>query len=152
MELHQTCDRKISGFGALTADTKARLLHDSNGSMHRCRLRLKCDGTCAETRFHLSAKRTSPFKSAGESVQSTIGSRGVRVSGSNAGYTMFRGSFESTHSIRHFPPSLPQTCVAVCHHVSIGFYLTDLVVSRKWQSATGSHNYDTWRNIFCSWL
>jgi len=29
------------------------------------RLRLKCDGTHAETRFRLSAKRTSPFKSAG---------------------------------------------------------------------------------------
>jgi hypothetical protein len=31
----------------------------------RGRLRLKCDGTRAETRFRLSAKRTSPFKSAG---------------------------------------------------------------------------------------
>jgi len=30
-----------------------------------CRLRLKCDGTCAETRFRLSARRTSTFKSAG---------------------------------------------------------------------------------------
>jgi hypothetical protein len=29
------------------------------------RLPLKCDGTRAETRFRLSAKRTSPFKSAG---------------------------------------------------------------------------------------
>jgi len=29
------------------------------------RLRLKCDGTRAETTFRLSAKRTSPFKSAG---------------------------------------------------------------------------------------
>ena len=29
-----------------------------------CRLRLKCDGARAETRFRLSAKRTSPFKSA----------------------------------------------------------------------------------------
>jgi len=29
------------------------------------RLRLKCDGTHAETRFRLSTKRTSPFKSAG---------------------------------------------------------------------------------------
>jgi hypothetical protein len=47
------------------------------------RLRLKCDGTGAETRFHLSAKRTSPFKSAGASVQSTTGSRSVRISGSN---------------------------------------------------------------------
>jgi hypothetical protein len=37
----------------------------------RGRLRLKCDGTRAETRFRLSAKRTSPFKSAGASVQST---------------------------------------------------------------------------------
>ena len=53
-----------------------------------CRLRLKCDGTRAETRFRLSAKRTSPFKSAGTSVQSTTGSRCVRISGSNAGYTI----------------------------------------------------------------
>ena len=29
------------------------------------RLRLKCDGTRAETTFRLSAKRTSPFKPAG---------------------------------------------------------------------------------------
>jgi hypothetical protein len=54
--------------------------------------RLKCDGTRAATRFRLSAKRTSPFKSAGASVQSTTGSRGVRISDNNAGYTMFRGS------------------------------------------------------------
>jgi hypothetical protein len=46
------------------------------------RLRLKCDGTRPETRFRLSAKRTSPFKSAGASVQSTTGSRGVHISGS----------------------------------------------------------------------
>ena len=52
------------------------------------RLRLKYDGTRAETRFSLSAKRTSPFKSAGASVQSTIDSRGVRISGSNTGCTM----------------------------------------------------------------
>jgi len=52
-------------------------------------LRLKCDGTHAETRFRLSAKRMTPFKSAGASVQSTTGSRGVLISGSNAGYTMF---------------------------------------------------------------
>jgi hypothetical protein len=61
-----------------------------------CRLRLKCDGTRAETRFRLSAKRTSPFKSAGASVQSTTGSRGVRIRGSNAGYTMFRSSVKAT--------------------------------------------------------
>jgi hypothetical protein len=58
------------------------------------RVRLKCDGTRAETRFRV--KRTSPFQSAGVSVQSTTGSRGVHISGSNAGYTMFRGSVKST--------------------------------------------------------
>ena len=51
----------------------------------RSGLSLKRDGTRAETRFRLSAKRTSQFKSAGASVQSTTGSQGVRISGSNAG-------------------------------------------------------------------
>ena len=60
-------------------------------SKYTGRLRLKCDGTRVETRFRLSAKWTSPFITAGASVQSTTGSRGVRISGSNAGY-MFRGS------------------------------------------------------------
>jgi hypothetical protein len=73
------------------------------------RLRLKCDGTRAETRFRLSAKWTSPLKSAGASIQSTIGSRGVLISGSNARYTMFRGSVKSTGYPLHSPvsPSLP---------------------------------------------
>jgi hypothetical protein len=73
------------------------------------KLRLKCDGTRAETRFRLSAKRTSPFRSAGASVQSAAGSRGVRISGSNAGYTMLRGSVKSTGYPLHSPiaPSLP---------------------------------------------
>jgi hypothetical protein len=56
---------------------------------HVGRLRLKCDGTRAEARFRLSAKQTSPFKSAGTLVRSVTGSRGVPISGSNAGYTMF---------------------------------------------------------------
>ena len=50
-----------------------------------CITRAECDGTRAETRFRLSPKRTSPFKSVGASVQSTAGSRGVRISLSNAG-------------------------------------------------------------------
>ena len=87
------------------------------------RLRLKCDGTRSETRFCLSAKRTSPFKSAGASVPSTTGGRGVRISGSNAGYTKFRGCerywlptpFASS-------PSLPLPCVTVWHRVSTGLY------------------------------
>ena len=39
-----------------------------------CIARAKRDGTRAETRFRLSPKRTSPFKSVGASVQSTAGS------------------------------------------------------------------------------
>jgi hypothetical protein len=88
--------------------------------MARGRLRLKCDGTRAETRFRLSAKRTSPFKSAEASVQSATDSRGVRISGSNAGCTVFRGSVKSTgyplHSL--VSPSLPLSCVTVCHRIS----------------------------------
>jgi hypothetical protein len=82
------------------------------------RLRLKCDGTRAEARFRLSAKRTSPFKSAGASVQSTTGSRGVRISGSNAGCTMFRGSVRvlATHSIRQFPLHFPPVRLRVPSH------------------------------------
>ena len=50
---------------------------------------LKCDDTREKTRFSFSAKRMSPFKLAGASVRSTTGSRGVHISGSNAGYTIF---------------------------------------------------------------
>ena len=86
------------------------------------RLRLKCDGTRAETRFRLSAERTIPFKSAGASVQSTAGSRGVRISGINAGYTMFRGSVKSTGYPLHSPvsPSFPLPCFTVSRHISTG--------------------------------
>jgi len=85
---------------------------------------LKCDGTRPETRFRLSAKRMSPFQSTRASVQSTTGSRGVRISGSNAGYTMFRSSVKGTGYPLHSPvsPSLPHRCVTVCHHISTGVY------------------------------
>ena len=98
------------------------LLHSFHLNISRAtkitgRLRLKCDGTRTETRFCLSAKRTSQFKSAGASVQSTTDSRGVRISGSNAGYTKLGGSegywlptpFASFHftspPVRHWVPS-----------------------------------------------
>jgi hypothetical protein len=89
------------------------------------RLRLKCDGTRAEIRFRLSAKRMSPFKSAGASVHSTTGSRGVRISNSNAGYTMFRGSVKSSGYPLYSPvfPSLALPFVTVCHHITTGLYL-----------------------------
>jgi len=75
--------------------------------------------------FFFRAKRTSPFISAEASVQSTAGSRGVRISGSNAGYTMFRGSVKSTGYPLYSPvsPPLPLPCVTMCHHISTGLYL-----------------------------
>ena len=97
---------------------------------------LKCDGTRAETRFRLSAKRTSLFKSAGASAQSTTGSRGVRISRSNAGYIMFRGSVKSTDYPLHSPvsSSLPIRCVTVCHHTSTGVYKYDDTVKNSQQA------------------
>ena len=78
--------------------------------------------------FVFRAKRTSPFKSrgGGASVQSTAGTRGVRISGTNAGYTMFRGSVKGTGYPLLSPvfPSLPLPCVAVCHHISTGVCFT----------------------------
>jgi hypothetical protein len=100
-------------------------VHNTTTTRQRCRLRLKSDGTRAETRFRQSAKWTSLFKSAGASVQSTTRSRGVGISGCNAGYTMFRGSVNSTGYPLHSPvsPSLPLPCVTVCHHISTGLYI-----------------------------
>jgi hypothetical protein len=83
-----------------------------------CRQRLKCDGTRAEPRFRLSAKRTSPFKSAWASVQSTTGRRGVRICGSNAGYTMFRGSVKGTGYPLHSPFTSPLVRHRVTSHFS----------------------------------
>ena len=78
---------------------------------------LKCDGTRAETRFPLSAKRAIPFQSAGVSVQSTTGSRVVRISASNAGYTMFRGSVKGTYWLPTPFSSFPFTSPPVRHRV-----------------------------------
>jgi len=48
--------------------------------------------------FVFRAKRTSPFKSAGGGPQFSrlLRNRGVHISGSNAGYTMFRDSVKGT--------------------------------------------------------
>jgi len=45
----------------------------------------------------------------GASVQTTVGSRGVRIGVSNAGYTIFRGTVRvlATHSIYQFPLHFP---------------------------------------------
>ena len=125
------------------------------------RLRLKCDGTRAETRFRLSAKRTSPFKSAWVSVRSTTGSRGVRISGSNVGYTVFRGSVKGTGYPLHSPASssIPLPCVTVCHHISPGLSITShlmigmtilSIISGLTVALPGSDTASTWMHLCAS--
>jgi hypothetical protein len=69
------------------------------------RLHLKCDGTRAETGFRLSAKRTSPFKSAGEGQFSRL--LAAEVCASAVVMLDTRSEAVSrvlaTHSIRQFP-------------------------------------------------
>ena len=91
----------------LELDIKSECWKNKTGSVSIARA--EPDGTRAETRFRLSPKRTSPFKSAGASVQSTAGSRGVRISFSNAGYTTFGGGVRvlATDSICQFPLHFP---------------------------------------------
>ena len=93
------------------------------------RQRLKCDGTRAETRFRLSAKRTSQFKSAGASIQSTTCRRAVHISLQDLGCSckpVFCSHVTLTGYTIHSlvaPSLLP--CVTVCHHISTGLYQTN---------------------------
>jgi len=110
---------------------------------------LKCDGARAGTRFCLSAKRKNPFKSAGASVQSTTDSRGVRISDSNAGYTMFRGSVNGTGyptSFASFPFTFPPIRHRVPSHfnwsLTPGTFGEPIEVScRAWQTFVLTRSY-----------
>jgi len=103
-------------------------------------------------RFRLSAKRTSPIKSAGVSVQSTTGSRGVRISSSNVGYTMFWGSVKSIGYPLHLPvsPSLPLPCVTVCHRISTGLYFSRHPVHTN--NLTDSHHCHACNSIITNYI
>ena len=89
------------------------------------------------------------------SVQSTTGSRGVRISGSNAGYTMFRGSVKGTGYPLHSP--LPLPCVTVCitfqldstigqlssaQNKRVSGHITSMLVFRIADSQTKQNFYD----------
>ena len=90
-----------------------------------CRVRPKCDGTRARNQISSFGETDESISiGRGASVQSTYGSRGVRISGSNAGYTMFRGSVKGTGYPLYSPvsPSLPLPPVG--HHVPPRFNWT----------------------------
>ena len=97
------------------------------------RLCLKCGGTRPETGFLLSVKRTSQFKSAGASFQSTTGSQGVRIKRSNAGYSKFHGSVKGTGYPLHSPVS-PFTSPPTRHRVPSHFNwaLSKIMTLYKW--------------------
>jgi len=87
------------------------------------------------------------FKSAGASVQSTTGSRGVRISCSNAGCTMSRGSAKSTTGYPLYSPvslsfPLPALPCAITFQLesSCGRGLV-LLPSLRWRA--------TWQLIWC---
>ena len=74
------------------------------------RLRLKCDGTRAETRFRLSAKRTSPFKSAegrqfNRILAAEVCASAVVMLDTPCSEVVWR--ILATHSIRQFPLHFP---------------------------------------------
>jgi len=78
--------------------------------MARSRLRLKCDGTLAETRFRLSAKRTSQFKSTGRRqfsrlLTAEVCASAVVVLGTPCSKVVRR--VLATHCIRQFPFTSP---------------------------------------------
>ena len=80
------------------------------------RLRSKCDGTRAETRFRLSAKRTSPFKSAGgrqfsRLLAAEVCASAVVMLDTPCSEVVWR--VLATHSIRQFPLHFP-TLASLC--------------------------------------
>jgi hypothetical protein len=96
-------------------------------SLDTSRLRFKCDGTRADTRFRISVKRTSLFKSAGASNQSTTGRRAVHISLQGL-YCSCKPVFCSHVTLAGYPlhslvfPSLLLLCFTVCYHISTGLY------------------------------
>jgi len=73
------------------------------------RLRLKCDGTRAETIFRLSAQRKSPFKSAGRQfsrlLSAEVYASAVVILDTPSSGVVWR--VMATHSIRQFPLHFP---------------------------------------------
>ena len=107
------CRSELTVFEMSQLPLEARTLRDGIWWWHTRRNQISSFG-----------ETESPFKSAGAPVRSTAGSRGVRISGSNAGYTMFRGSVKGTGYPLHSPVSTssPLPCVTVCHYISAGVY------------------------------
>ena len=106
--------------------------------------RAERDGTRAETRFRLSPKWTSQFKSVGASVLSTACRRGVRISLSNAGYTTFRGGVSIRQFPLHFPSRVPPGSEWAVHTDILKDCWAFILRVRK----SRSYDYTAW---LCRW-
>ena len=94
------------------------------------RARLKCDGTRAETKFGLSAKRTSPFKSAGGGqfirlLAAEVCASALVMLDTPCSEVVWR--VLATHSIRQFPLHFPSSA-SPC---AITFQLDSTVLWRR---------------------
>ena len=97
------------------------------------------DGTHKENRFGLPGKWTIPFELTEFSVYSITSSRGVRISGSNAGYTMFWGRVQDYR--QHTPLAcFPFISPTVHQNVPSGFNWTLSTHSQK-NAVHTSYNY-----------
>jgi hypothetical protein len=103
------------------------------------RLRLKCYGTCAETRFRLSAQRTSPFKSAGG--VSSVNYWQASCAHQPAGFVLLVPAcvlqscdayWLPPHSL--VSPSRLLACV-VCHHISTGLCYHQASWHENWSTS-----------------
>ena len=125
-----TCAEKGKGEVKVHPITNNSVKRNMGGP--RGRLRLKCDGTRAENRCRLSAKRTSPFKSAGGGQFSRLLAAEVCASAvvmldTPCSEVVWR--VLATHSIRQFPLHFPW--VTVCHHISTGLYKERFVLPER---------------------
>ena len=100
------------------------------------RLQTECDGTRAETRFGLPAKRTSPFISAGvvSSVEYWLSwseGRGRTIVVTLDG--LFRVKLKTADYPHHSPlsPSLLLPCVTVCHQIPFPLYSARLLATHS---------------------
>jgi len=104
--------------------------------LYICLARLKHDGTRAEIRFGLSAKRMSPFKSAGGQGQfsrllaaEVCGSAVVMVAILDTPCSEVECKTTGYPLHSHVSPSLPRPCVTVCHQVPNTLYQQPYVIN-----------------------
>ena len=143
--LHYSCIPRCNPPHRLTSTVACKPGETQTTTKVLSRLRLKCDGTRAETRFRLSAKRTSPFKSVGRQFSRLLAvevcASAVVMQDTPCSEAVWR--VLATQSIRQFPfhfPSRASPC-------AITFQL-DSTTFRNIPSAGGLWTHRLWQGHF----